>query len=222
MILRRGDTSLRQGTGLVVRLCVPWWTKPGGSSYTVGVGWYPSNFATFADFFYPFGAKIIPKLRNMSDHAMAFMDLHGSSLLYMWHPPQTLQTLNLHSQNLKRRDLTTSHPLSSRDLADWTSETFSCHSEWVVTVGWWASTMMALLRWSITNQSSLNSDEEQVPKRFEAQLAFRDTDSQKHFATGYRNWPHHQSGNISCWIQFSVWTQIDFIASLQILSNQDW
>ena len=28
VILRRGDTSLRQGTGLVVRLCVPWWTKP--------------------------------------------------------------------------------------------------------------------------------------------------------------------------------------------------
>ena len=117
--------------------------SPGGSSYTVGVGWYPSNFAKFADclsFWERNSIQSCVTCPIMLWPSWTFMDLHGPSWTFLVvhvTPPQTLQTLNFHSQNLKRRDLTTSHPLSSRDLAYWRSETFSCHSEWVVTVGWW-------------------------------------------------------------------------------------
>ena len=150
-----------------------------------------------------------------------FMDLHGPSLLYMWHH---LRLFRHWISTIKTPRGGTWLRHTHYPLVIWLTEPVkpsrAIVNEWLLLddgrVPWWHCYVEALqinLLWTVMRTSS---------KEVWRQLAFRDTDSQKHFATGYRNWPHHQSGNISCWIQFSVWTQIDFIASLQILRNQDW
>ena len=123
VILRRGDTSLRQRHWVWSCVCV---CHDGPSPWRIilhsrGWGWYPSNFATFADFFLSFWErKSFQKLRNMSDHAMAFMDPSWIFLVVHVTPTSDLFRHWISTVKTSRGGtLTTSHStLSSRDL-DW-------------------------------------------------------------------------------------------------------
>ena len=210
--------------------------SPGGSSYTVGVGWYPSNFAKFADclsFWERNSIQSCVTCPIMLWPSWTFMDLHGPSLLYMWHHLRLFRHW-ISTVKTSRGGTWLRH--THYPLVIWLTEgvkpSRAIVNEWLLLDDGMSGYCWMMGEYhdgiaTLKHYKSIFFEQwwEQVPKRFEAQLAFRDTvrkvDSQKHFDTGYRNWPHHQSGNISCWIQFSVWTQIDFIASLQILRNQD-